>query len=115
MATLLPLFILVLVMGLYPNIFLDVMHCSCSNLVQTFRLFVLFQGFSMSCLTVSFFILFMNNLFMKTPSVRSPGSRHKRVVKTKMFGVSRKADLIKHNVYSEHKKAGRNHHGHITV
>ena len=40
MATLVPLFILVLVMGLYPNIFLDVMHVSCSNFVQNLRLLV---------------------------------------------------------------------------
>jgi len=38
MATLLPLFFLVLVIGLYPNIFLDVMHTSCSNFVQNIRL-----------------------------------------------------------------------------
>lgn len=39
MATLLPLVFLVLLMGLYPNIFLDVMHVSCSNLIQGLRLF----------------------------------------------------------------------------
>ena len=38
MATLLPLAFLVLFMGLYPNIFLDVMHVSCSNLIQGLRL-----------------------------------------------------------------------------
>ena len=37
MATLLPLAFLVLLMGLYPNIFLDVMHSSCSNLIQNMR------------------------------------------------------------------------------
>ncbi len=57
----------------------------------------------------------MNTLFIKKPSVRSPGSRHKRVTKTKLFGVSRKSDLIKHNLYPVHKAAGRNHHGQITV
>jgi NADH-quinone oxidoreductase subunit M len=37
-ATILPLLFLVLLIGLYPNIFLDVMHCSCSNFVQNIRL-----------------------------------------------------------------------------
>lgn len=40
MATLFPLAFLVLLIGLYPNIFLDVMHVSCSNLIQGLRLLV---------------------------------------------------------------------------
>ena len=34
MATLLPLIILTLVMGIYPEIFLDPMHVSCNNLLE---------------------------------------------------------------------------------
>jgi NADH-quinone oxidoreductase subunit M len=36
-ASLFPLFFIVLVMGLYPNIFLDAMHVSCSNFVENLR------------------------------------------------------------------------------
>lgn len=57
----------------------------------------------------------MNTLFLKKPNSRSPGSRHQRVVKSKVFGVSRKSDTIKHNLFSKKKLAGRNHHGNITV
>jgi NADH:ubiquinone oxidoreductase subunit 4 (subunit M) len=38
MATLVPLVFLVLLMGLFPNIFLEVMHSSVSNLLQNMRL-----------------------------------------------------------------------------
>ena len=41
-ATLFPLFILVLVIGLYPNIFLDAIHVSCSNFVENLRLFTFY-------------------------------------------------------------------------
>lgn len=57
----------------------------------------------------------MNTLFLKKPNSRSPGSRHKRIINSKVFGVSRKVDKTKHNFYSKSKTAGRNHHGNITV
>jgi len=37
-AALVPLFVLVLGIGLYPNIFLDSMHMSCSNFVENLRI-----------------------------------------------------------------------------
>ena len=39
----------------------------------------------------------MNTTFLKKPNSRSPGSRHQRIVNSKVFGVSRKSDKIKHN------------------
>lgn len=62
-----------------------------------------------------FFILKMNTSFLEKPNTRSPGSRHKRVVKTSFFGVSRKTTPIKKNLYFRKKNAGRNNTGSITV
>lgn len=55
------------------------------------------------------------NIFLKKSNSRSPGSRHQRVINSKVFGVSRVSDKVKHNVYFKLQKAGRNHHGKITI
>ena len=44
-ATLLPLIILTLVMGIYPEIFLDPMHLSCSNLLAQLDVAIVMSKF----------------------------------------------------------------------
>jgi len=45
----------------------------------------------------NFFLFKMNTTFLKKSNSRSSGSRHKRDVNLKVFGVSRKSDKVKHN------------------
>jgi len=57
----------------------------------------------------------MNTNFLKKSNSRTPGSRHKRIIDPKAFGVSRRSEKIKYNFFIKSKSSGRNHHGKITV
>lgn len=57
----------------------------------------------------------MNTSFLKKPNPRNPGLRHKRVVKSKFFGVTQKLEIPKHVLWSHRKMAGRGNQGSITV